>query len=291
MVAVVAVETHQLDLPGVTLRARPRRSYADGPSPRMFSATWVRSTRSSSRAQRAGLRASAMRSANTDWNGAGKRSCAASMAASRWKSTRSAGACACCTEVNDVPGYTVHLTLDRQTAADRLRSAQRQRRNHRRPRCQLRRDPGARQHAGVRSECFCPRHQRRRMERADHRPAAAAEQPRDSRAIPAGLDVQNRHGHRRARRRCDRSRTLYFRSGFLFTSATAPFATGKRAAMARSIYIDRWSNPAILITTSSAQSSASTRSPNGRAPSVSVKKPASPWTTNGAARFPTRTGR
>ncbi len=29
--AVVAVEAHQLDLPGVTLRARPRRSYADGP--------------------------------------------------------------------------------------------------------------------------------------------------------------------------------------------------------------------------------------------------------------------
>ena len=28
---VVAVETHQLDLPGVSLRARPRRSYADGP--------------------------------------------------------------------------------------------------------------------------------------------------------------------------------------------------------------------------------------------------------------------
>jgi penicillin-binding protein 2 len=27
---VVAVETHQLDLPGITLRARPRRSYADG---------------------------------------------------------------------------------------------------------------------------------------------------------------------------------------------------------------------------------------------------------------------
>ena len=30
--AVVAVETHQLDLPGVTLRARPRRSYVDGPT-------------------------------------------------------------------------------------------------------------------------------------------------------------------------------------------------------------------------------------------------------------------
>jgi len=28
---VVAVEAHQLDLPGVTLRARPRRSYAQGP--------------------------------------------------------------------------------------------------------------------------------------------------------------------------------------------------------------------------------------------------------------------
>ncbi len=28
---VVAVESHQLDLPGVTLRVRPRRSYADGP--------------------------------------------------------------------------------------------------------------------------------------------------------------------------------------------------------------------------------------------------------------------
>jgi penicillin-binding protein 2 len=27
---VVAVETHQLDLPGITLRARPRRNYADG---------------------------------------------------------------------------------------------------------------------------------------------------------------------------------------------------------------------------------------------------------------------
>jgi penicillin-binding protein 2 len=29
---VVAVETHQLDLPGVTLRVRPRRNYADGPT-------------------------------------------------------------------------------------------------------------------------------------------------------------------------------------------------------------------------------------------------------------------
>jgi penicillin-binding protein 2 len=29
---VVTVETHQLDLPGVTLRVRPRRSYADGPA-------------------------------------------------------------------------------------------------------------------------------------------------------------------------------------------------------------------------------------------------------------------
>lgn len=29
---VVAVETHQLDLPGITLRVRPRRNYADGPS-------------------------------------------------------------------------------------------------------------------------------------------------------------------------------------------------------------------------------------------------------------------
>ncbi len=29
--AVVAVETHQLDLPGVSLRIRPRRNYADGP--------------------------------------------------------------------------------------------------------------------------------------------------------------------------------------------------------------------------------------------------------------------
>ncbi len=28
---VVAVETHQIDLPGISLRARPRRSYADGP--------------------------------------------------------------------------------------------------------------------------------------------------------------------------------------------------------------------------------------------------------------------
>jgi penicillin-binding protein 2 len=29
--AVVAIETHQLDLPGVSLRTRPRRNYADGP--------------------------------------------------------------------------------------------------------------------------------------------------------------------------------------------------------------------------------------------------------------------
>src|ERR1043166_471105 len=29
--AVVAVETHQLELPGVSLRARPRRNYSDGP--------------------------------------------------------------------------------------------------------------------------------------------------------------------------------------------------------------------------------------------------------------------
>ena len=28
---VVSVEAHQIDLPGVSLRARPRRSYADGP--------------------------------------------------------------------------------------------------------------------------------------------------------------------------------------------------------------------------------------------------------------------
>jgi hypothetical protein len=50
---------------------------------------------------------SAMKSANTDWSENGNTCYAAKVVASKSKSTRSDGACACCTEVTDVPGYTV----------------------------------------------------------------------------------------------------------------------------------------------------------------------------------------
>ncbi|HMA81964.1 MAG TPA: penicillin-binding transpeptidase domain-containing protein, partial [Candidatus Binatia bacterium] len=111
---VVAVETHQIDLPGVSLRARPRRSYTDGPmaahvlgylgeinqkqlkllKPRGYvlgdeigqyglERRWEELLRGQSGGQQVEVDALGRRVRVLH-------------------------------EVNDVPGYTVHLTLDRQ---------------------------------------------------------------------------------------------------------------------------------------------------------------------------------
>jgi len=99
---VVAVESHQLDLPGVTLRTRPRRSYLESGmaahllgylgeiGPRQLKVQKARGTRSG----------------NPAWSGAGRNFSAARAAASRSRSTRSAGACGCSTRSKTSPATT-----------------------------------------------------------------------------------------------------------------------------------------------------------------------------------------
>ena len=60
-----------------------------------------------------------------------------------------------------------------------------------------RRDPGDGVAAVVRQQQVRLRHQHRGLQRLPGRSGATAAQPRDQRHLPAGVDVQARHGHRR----------------------------------------------------------------------------------------------
>ena len=64
-----------------------------------------------------------------------------------------------------------------------------------------RRDPRPRQPADLRRQPVRPRDQQRRLPGARRRPEQAADEPRDRRPLPAGVDVQARHRDRRPRRR------------------------------------------------------------------------------------------
>ncbi len=64
---VVAVETHQLDLPGVSLRIRPRRNYVDGQTSGAYPGLHGRDQRPSIKElQRARISLSATKSASPD---------------------------------------------------------------------------------------------------------------------------------------------------------------------------------------------------------------------------------
>ena len=111
---VVAVETHQLDLPGVTLRVRPRRSYADGPmaahvlgylgeiGPKQLKSFKEQGYWPGDEIGQYGL--------EKKWEGvlkgqSGGQQVEVDALGRRVRVLH---------EVIDVPGYTVHLTLDRQ---------------------------------------------------------------------------------------------------------------------------------------------------------------------------------
>ncbi len=111
---VVAVETHQLDLPGVTLRVRPRRSYADGPmaahvlgylgeiGPKQLKSFKEHGYWPGDEIGQYGL--------EKKWEGvlkgqSGGQQVEVDALGRRVRVLH---------EVIDVPGYTVHLTLDRQ---------------------------------------------------------------------------------------------------------------------------------------------------------------------------------
>ena len=111
---VVAVETHQLELPGVTLRVRPRRSYADGPmaahvlgylgeiGPKQLQSLKEQGYGAGDEIGQYGL--------ERRWEGvlkgqSGGQQVEVDALGRRMRVLH---------EVVDVPGYTVHLTIDRQ---------------------------------------------------------------------------------------------------------------------------------------------------------------------------------
>jgi penicillin-binding protein 2 len=111
---IVAVEAHQLDLPGVTLRVRPRRNYADGPAgahvlgylgeigPNQLMTLKERGYRSGDEIGHFGLE----KQWETVLRGqSGGQQVEVDALGRRVRVLH---------EVADVPGYTVHLTLDRQ---------------------------------------------------------------------------------------------------------------------------------------------------------------------------------
>jgi len=112
--AVVAVEAHQLDLPGVSLRVRPRRNYADGPiaahilgymgeiNPRQLKSHKEQGYLVGDEIGQSGL--------ERRWEDVlrgqhGGQQVEVDALGRRVRVLH---------QVNDVPGYTVHLTLDRQ---------------------------------------------------------------------------------------------------------------------------------------------------------------------------------
>jgi penicillin-binding protein 2 len=124
---VVAVETHQLDLPGVNLRVRPRRNYADGPmaahilgymgeiNQKQLHALKEHGYRVGDEIGQYGL--------ERHWEEAlrghsGGQQVEVDALGRRMRVLH---------EVSDVPGYTMHLTLDRQlqdSAYEALRGKQ-----------------------------------------------------------------------------------------------------------------------------------------------------------------------
>ena len=165
--AVVAVETHQLDLPGVSLRVRPRRNYADGPiAAHILGYMGEINQRQLKNYKEQGYLVGdeiGQSGLERRWEDVlrgqhGGQQVEVDALGRRVRVLH---------QVNDVPGYTVHLTLDRQMQQTAYEALDGQGRHHRCHRRQLGRDPCARQYAGFRSQCFCPRHQGQRMERPD----------------------------------------------------------------------------------------------------------------------------
>jgi penicillin-binding protein 2 len=111
---VVAVETHQLDLPGVTLRARPRRNYEDGPTiahvvgylgeigPKQLKALKEQGYAIGDEIGQSGLE---RRWEEVLRGQSGGQQVEVDALGRRVRVLH---------EVNDVPGYSVHLTLDQQ---------------------------------------------------------------------------------------------------------------------------------------------------------------------------------
>ena len=119
---VVALETHQLELPGVSLQVGPRRYYPYGPlAAHLLGYVGEVSETRAGEGDATDASGAATWSARRASRRPGTPSCAASRAASRSRSTRSAGACACSRRCPTSPATRSSLTLDRdlQEAAER----------------------------------------------------------------------------------------------------------------------------------------------------------------------------
>ena len=106
------------------------------------------------------------------------------------------------------PGDSLQLTIDTQGAALRAEGARVGHRGGRRQARRLhrhepadRRDPRDGEPADLRRQPVRPGHHDKDFQALLKDPNTAAPEPRDHRAVPAGLHVQARHGHRRARGR------------------------------------------------------------------------------------------
>ena len=165
-----------------------------------------------------------------------ERSCAASPAGSRSRSTRSAASCACSSEVPDVPGRTPHPDARPRPAGrpPSRRSAIRTARSSRSIRTTARCSPWCRSRRSTRT-CSRAASRARSGARSSQTRIQPLEQPRDPGPVSAGLDLQGRDG-RRARSRRRRHQPVHGASSAAAasTSATTTSAAGRRAVTAAS---------------------------------------------------------
>ena len=232
---VVAVETHQLDLPGVTL-LRPAAPQLCRTSPMAARARllWVKSIKSSSRSSKSRDTSSAMKLASTDSSGAGKNVLRGQSGGQQVEVDALGRRVRVLHEVSR--RARLHGSSDSWIAnlqLNRLRSAQRQT-GAPSLRCDV--------HNGAilalaSTPAFDPNAFARGIKSEEWRASikdqlAPAQQSRDSRSISAGLDFQDHHGHRLASKKASFSRKLPFTIPAFILSAIAASAIGNKAVTA-----------------------------------------------------------
>ena len=107
---VVALETHQLDLPGVSLQVKPRRHYFyDSLAAHLLGYVGEVTVRISIACRTTGW---ATTSASSASSGVGRPPCAATAAGRKSKSIRSDAGCRLLREIPERPGNSVVMTID-----------------------------------------------------------------------------------------------------------------------------------------------------------------------------------
>jgi hypothetical protein len=288
---IVAVETHQLDLPGVTLRARPRRNYVDGQAAAHvlgylgeINQKQLKTFKEEGYAigDEIGQYGLERKWENVLRGQSGGQQVEVDALGRRVRVLH---------EVSDVPGYTVHLTLDRQlqqTAYEALKGKEGT-------------IVAIDIHNGAilalaSTPAFDPNSFARGIKSDEWRALIQDRlRPLNNRAtqgaVSARIDIQNSHGHRRPRRRRDQSRRVYFRSRFFYVrQSELPRLETGRSWLGQSAPCDRHILRHLFLS-ARVRSSVSIVSQNGLKLLVWVKNPALRWMTSVVARFPTRRGK